>query len=227
VLDPTSGGSGLFAGYAATPRDEAVGPHGRLRGGYERIGSALEVLGAAGLARSAAALAAEREARGVVLSGWRDGRPELRPFAMDPVPRVLPFGEWSRLAAGVEQRHRALIAFLADVYRAAGRRRGDPDQEPDVVRAGVLPDWAVAAHPARDPDAVGLAWRGQPRAGLAAVDVGCAGDQRPRGGGGPLPRGRRWPPRPAERGAAPPDRARRRRAAGLSRLAVARGAGER
>ena len=84
---------------------------------------------------------------------------------------MLPAAEWQLLAAGVEQRHRALNAFLADAYRAAGRRRGDVDRDPEVVRAGVLPEWAVAHSPGRDPDAVGQAWPGQPRATVAAADV--------------------------------------------------------
>jgi uncharacterized circularly permuted ATP-grasp superfamily protein len=90
---------------------------------------------------------------------------------MDPVPRVVPAAEWARVAAGVAQRHRALNAFLADAYRAAGRRRGDADRAPQVVRAGVLPEWAVAHSPGRDPDAVGQAWPGQARATVAAADV--------------------------------------------------------
>src|SRR4051794_9016683 len=97
---------------------------------------------------------------------------------MDPVPRVLAGTEWAAVAAGVEQRHRALNAFLADAYRAAGRRRGDADRNPEVVRAGVLPEWAVVHSPGRDPDAVGMAWPGQPRATIAATDVLRTADGR-------------------------------------------------
>jgi carboxylate-amine ligase len=90
---------------------------------------------------------------------------------LDPLPRIVPTAEWTQVAAGVEQRHRALNAFLADAYRAAGRRRGDADRAPEVVRAGVLPEWAVAHSPGRDPDAVAQAWPGQPRATVAGTDV--------------------------------------------------------
>ena len=34
--------------------------------------------------------------------------------------------------------------------------RGDADRAPEIVRAGVLPEWAVARNPARDPAAVSL-----------------------------------------------------------------------
>src|SRR5688500_14763450 len=116
-------------------------------------------------------MTAERAARGVTVASWTDGRQTVRPYPLDPVPRIVGAADWSRVEAGVEQRHRALNAFPADAYRAAGRRRGDADRAPEVVRAGVLPEWAVAHSPGRDPDAVGQAWPGQARAGLAATDV--------------------------------------------------------
>ena len=163
--------SELPADYPASDLDEAVAPDGRLRPGYARLGELLDRLGGAGLADAAAALQAERRRRGLVVTAWSDGRQVPQPFPQDPWPRVVPVEEWRRVAAGVEQRHRALGAFLADAYRAAGRRRSDPDRDPDVVRAGVLPRWAVAHSPGRTPEAVGLAWPGQPRAALAAADV--------------------------------------------------------
>ena len=108
---------------------------------------------------------------GSTVGTWADGRQQVRPLPLDPIPRLLPADEWAALAAGVEQRHRALNAFLAEAYRAAGRRRDDADRAPQVVRAGVLPEWAVAHSPGRDPDAVGQAWPGQPRATVAGIDV--------------------------------------------------------
>jgi len=161
----------LFADYPAAPADEAVDPEGRLRDGYAVLAPALESLGRSGLAAAAEAMTAEREARGVTVASWSDGRQTVRPYPLDPVPRIVHAAEWSHVEAGVEQRHRALNAFLADAYRAAGRRRGDADRAPEAVRAGVLPEWAVAHSPGRDPDAVGQAWPGQPRAAVAATDV--------------------------------------------------------
>jgi carboxylate-amine ligase len=161
----------VFPGYPSSASDEAVGVDGRLREGYAVLEPALERLGVAGLPAAAAALAAEHRARGVAVGTWSDGRQELHPQHLDPLPRVLTPQAWARLAAGVEQRHRALNAFLADVYRAAGRRRSDPDRSSEIVRAGRLPDWAVAHSPGRDPQAVGLAWPGQPRAAVAGTDV--------------------------------------------------------
>lgn len=160
-----------FADYPAAPADEAVAPDGRLRGGYAPLGPVVRTWGGTGLAGAATEVAAAHAAREVSVAAWADGRQTVRPFPLDPLPRVLPAADWTRIAAGVEQRHRALNAFLADAYRAAGRRRGDVDRDPQVVRAGVLPEWAVAHSPGRDPDAVGQAWPGQARATVAAADV--------------------------------------------------------
>jgi len=144
----------LFAGYPASTADEAVFPDGRPRDHYAALVPGLERVGIAGLTAAAGAMAAEREERGVAVASWSDGRQTVRPLPLDPVPRIVPAHEWAQVEAGVEQRHRALNAFLADAYRAAGRRRGDADRDPEVVRAGVLPAWAVAQSPARDPGAV-------------------------------------------------------------------------
>jgi carboxylate-amine ligase len=146
-----------------------VDPAGRLRPRSAAAVPALARLAAQGLADTAAAFSEEAARRGVALASWADGRQVRRSLRVDPVPRIVPAGDWARIAAGVEQRHRALNAFLADAYRAAGRRRTDPDRAPEVVRAGVLPEWAVAHHPRHDPDAVGMAWSGQQRATLAAT----------------------------------------------------------
>jgi carboxylate-amine ligase len=128
------------------------------------------VLGA-GPAQLTVATAEEYRSRGVTVPIWSDGRQEIRSVVLDPLPRVVTADAWAQLAAGVVQRHRALNAFLADAYRAAGRRRSDPDRSAEIVRAGVLPEWAVAHSPGRDPGAIGLAWPGQHRAAVAAADV--------------------------------------------------------
>lgn len=135
------------------------------------VGRELRRVLGAGPAQLLAATVEEYRSRGVTVARWSDGRQETRPVVLDPLPNVVQAEEWQRLAAGVEQRHRALNAFLADAYRAAGRRRGDPDRSAEIVRAGVLPEWAVVHSPGRDPGAIGLAWPGQHRASLAAADL--------------------------------------------------------
>jgi uncharacterized circularly permuted ATP-grasp superfamily protein len=142
-----------------------------VRHAYEPLVPELARLGTSGLTAAAQVIAAERAERGVAVATWADGRQTVRLLPLDPIPRLVSASDWAVVAAGVEQRHRALNAFLAEAYRAAGRRRDDADHAPQVVRAGVLPEWAVAHSPGRDPDAVGQAWPAQPRATIAAADV--------------------------------------------------------
>ena len=80
----------LLAAYPAPAADEAVEPGGRLRADYAPLGPVLQRLGASGLTDAAAALAAERSRRGVVVTAWVDGRQVPQPFAQDPWPRVVP-----------------------------------------------------------------------------------------------------------------------------------------
>ena len=170
----------------------------------------------------------------MTVASWADGRQTVRPVpARTRCPRVVPAADWAAVAAGVEQRHRALNAFLADAYRAAGRRRGDADRAPEVVRAGRAAGVGGRAQPRPRPDAVGQAWPGQPRAALAAADVlrtadgGVAGRRRPPAGARRprlrprQPRQRCAPPCPGCSPARAPADPRGRRAAAARRALAA------
>jgi carboxylate-amine ligase len=166
-----TGTPGVFARYPGSAVDEAVGPDGAVRPGYAPVAQVLDELGGVGITAVVGAVAQERRMRGVVFGSYVDGRLHERPFPLCPVPRVLSAADWAHLSRGVEQRTRALNAFLADVYRPAGRRRTDPDQHPEVVRAGVVPEWTVRANPGHRPAAVGLAAPGQQRITVSGLDL--------------------------------------------------------
>ena len=59
-----------------------------------------------------------------------------RPFPLDLVPRIIPGAEWEMIERGLEQRLRALNAFLDDVYH--GR---------EIVREGIVPWELVLGSP--------------------------------------------------------------------------------
>jgi uncharacterized circularly permuted ATP-grasp superfamily protein len=81
-------------------------------------------------------------------------------FLVDPVPRILRADEWAALAAALEQRVRALNAFVADAY---GERR--------IVEAGVMPVEVIETAEGYEPDLRGvLPTRGAP-VGVAGLDV--------------------------------------------------------
>src|SRR4051794_24312169 len=162
---------GVFARYPGSVQDEAVGPDGSVRPAYEPVARVLDSLGGVGIPAVVGAVAQERRIRGVAFGAFVDGRLQERPFPMCPVPRVISAADWAHLSRGVEQRTRALNAFLADVYRPAGRRRTDPDQHPEIVRAGIVPEWIVRASPGLRPAAVGLAAVDQQRITVAGLDL--------------------------------------------------------
>jgi uncharacterized circularly permuted ATP-grasp superfamily protein len=157
-----------LAAYPASRRDEVVAPGGGLRDAARALAP---LLGRGDLADLAAAATAAFRTCGGEVAVRRDGRPAVHAVPVDPVPRPIDGRNWATLSAGVVQRHRALDAFLTDVYRAGGRRRSDPDRAPEIVRAGALPEWAVVGNPGHAPAAVGMAWPGQQRTGLLGCDV--------------------------------------------------------
>ena len=114
--DPLAGYPTAGGGY-----DEAVTTEGALRPEAE---AGLATLAGHSLRATRALVHEEVRARGVVFQTPYGAKP----FEVDPVPRVIAAQEWDALAAGLEQRLRALDAFVADVY---GPQR--------IVAEGVVP----------------------------------------------------------------------------------------
>jgi uncharacterized circularly permuted ATP-grasp superfamily protein len=82
----------------------------------------------------------------------------LLPF--DVVPRVLSAAEWSVLSAGLEQRVRALNAFLGDLYNRQ-----------EILRAGRIPTEMIADNEAFLPNMVRFTPPGGVYTHIAGVDV--------------------------------------------------------
>jgi uncharacterized circularly permuted ATP-grasp superfamily protein len=71
--------------------------------------------------------------------GEESATERLIPF--DIIPRILSAGEWRRLAAGIEQRVRALNAFMHDIYHRQ-----------EIIRAGRVPEDLIIQNPAFVPE---------------------------------------------------------------------------
>jgi carboxylate-amine ligase len=81
-------------------------------------------------------------------------------FEVCPLPRLLTADEAARLAAGLEQRVRALNAFVVDAY---GERR--------IAAAGRVPEWIVDSSEGYEPSLRGR-WPGGPAPiGVAGLDL--------------------------------------------------------
>jgi uncharacterized circularly permuted ATP-grasp superfamily protein len=87
------------------------------------------------------------------------------PFRIDPVPRVFTAAAWDELAAGLEQRVRALNAFVRDAY---GARR--------IVAAGIVPAEVIDAAEGHEPALRGRLPAGAPPIAVAGLDIVCDED---------------------------------------------------
>ena len=90
--------------------------------------------------------------------GSEEGEERLIPF--DIVPRVITANEWNKICKGLEQRVRAINAFLYDIYH---------DQE--IVKAGVLPLEMLRNNPAFLLQMIGVNPPGQIYTHISGVDL--------------------------------------------------------
>jgi uncharacterized circularly permuted ATP-grasp superfamily protein len=134
-----------------TSFDEAQAAGGAVRGHYERLVAALD---------GADLLALRARAQGHVDAQGASFGPDR--FRVDPVPRLFTGPAWDRLAAGLEQRVRALNAYVADVY---GERR--------IVAAGVVPAHVIDEAEGYEPELRGRLPAGAAPIAIAGLDIVC------------------------------------------------------
>ena len=90
--------------------------------------------------------------------GDKDGAERLIPF--DIIPRILAASEWAVLRKGLEQRVRAINAYIGDVY---GSR--------EIVRAGIVPEDLVFSNPAFRPEMAGQRVPHDVYVHIAGIDI--------------------------------------------------------
>ncbi len=75
--------------------------------------------------------------------GSDDADERLIPF--DIIPRIISAAEWRRLTAGIEQRVRALNAFMFDIYHRQ-----------EIIKAGKVPEELIVCNSAFVPEMMGV-----------------------------------------------------------------------
>ncbi|WP_235750535.1 circularly permuted type 2 ATP-grasp protein [Nigerium massiliense] len=125
--------TGLFDDYAGDPAafDEMAGRDG-IRPAYSSIVRQMRKLPEPEIRARADYLRSTYVDQGVTF----DFKGEEHPFPLDIVPRVLQADEWAGIEAGVQQRVKALEAFLEDVYSSG-----------QIFSDGVLPRRVVVSSP--------------------------------------------------------------------------------
>jgi uncharacterized circularly permuted ATP-grasp superfamily protein len=95
--------------------------------------------------------------------GDTDGEERLIPF--DIVPRILTAREWRQLSRGIEQRVRAINAFLLDIYHRQ-----------EILRAGRIPTALIANNDAFLPQMIGVRPPGNIYTHIVGVDLVRTGE---------------------------------------------------
>ncbi len=97
---------------------------------------------------------------GITFNVYGEDEAEERLIPFDMVPRIITAGEWRRLTRGIEQRVRALNAFLYDLYHRQ-----------EIIRAGRLPERLFRNNVAWLPNMVGMTPPGGIYTHIVGIDL--------------------------------------------------------
>ena len=95
--------------------------------------------------------------QGITFAVYGEGEASERLIPFDIIPRIFSALEWRRLSAGIEQRVRALNAFIHDIYHRQ-----------EIIKAGRIPHHIITQNAAFVPEMVGV----NPALGIYAHIVG-------------------------------------------------------
>ena len=82
---------------------------------------------------------------GITFAVYGNGEAAERLIPFDILPRIIAAAEWRQLSAGIEQRVRALNAFLHDIYHRQ-----------EIIRAGQIPAELIIQNSAFVPEMIGV-----------------------------------------------------------------------
>ena len=97
---------------------------------------------------------------GITFNVYGDDAADERLIPFDVVPRVVSAREWARLERGIEQRVRAINAFLHDIYHRQ-----------EILRAGRIPVELVSRNEAFLPEMIGVTPPGNIYTHIVGVDI--------------------------------------------------------
>ena len=97
---------------------------------------------------------------GITFAVYTEGGDAERLIPFDLIPRVMAQAEWQRLRKGLEQRAKALNAFLHDVYH-----------DRDIIRAGRIPEKLILHNAEFRPEMNGLDLPGHIYSHISGIDM--------------------------------------------------------
>ncbi len=121
--------------------DEMTGHEGEVREPYASVHQWLQGQKIDDLKRKRSEAEALFRRTGITFAVYGDDAATERLIPFDIIPRILSAAEWRRLSAGIEQRVRALNAFMYDIYHRQ-----------EIIRAGRIPEDLVIQNAAFVPE---------------------------------------------------------------------------
>ncbi len=97
---------------------------------------------------------------GITFNVYGRAEAEERLIPFDIIPRIISGAEWSKLSRGIEQRVRAINAFLHDIYH-----------KQEIIRAGRIPEEMISKNDAFLPQMTGVAPPGGVYTHIVGVDL--------------------------------------------------------
>jgi len=124
-----------------TAFDEMQGADGRVREPYLSVDAWIKAHDVDELKRKRSEAEALFRRTGITFAVYGEAAASERLIPFDIIPRILSAAEWRRLSAGIEQRVRALNAFMYDLYHRQ-----------EIIRAGRIPEELIIQNPAFLPE---------------------------------------------------------------------------
>lgn len=140
--------------------DEMFEADGTVRPAYAGYREWLHGQDAASLRRKGIEAESFFRRTGITFNVYGDTAGEERLIPFDMIPRIITAREWRKLTRGIEQRVRALNAFLHDIYHRQ-----------EIVRAGRVPQRLIAENAAYLPQMVGLVPPGGVYTHIVGIDL--------------------------------------------------------
>ncbi len=140
--------------------DEMHGTDGSVRPAYAGLDSWLRQMPSDAIARKRHEADVLFRRIGITFAVYGEGGDTERVIPFDLMPRVLSAPEWEKLAKGLEQRVKALNAFLHDVYHGQ-----------EILRAGKIPADLVLQNEQYQPLMAGVDPPGGVYTTIAGIDI--------------------------------------------------------
>jgi uncharacterized circularly permuted ATP-grasp superfamily protein len=140
--------------------DEMHGPDGSIRTAYRGYQQWLAEQDAGWVRRKGSEAESFFRRTGITFNVYGEDDAEERLIPFDMVPRIITGAEWRRLSRGIEQRVRALNAFMHDLYHRQ-----------EIIRSGRLPERLFRDNKAWLPQMVGFTPPGGVYTHIVGIDL--------------------------------------------------------